>query len=353
MYPFFSENEDDIILNFTDNIFGNKKKKIRNCNFLLDSQSSYFSFSSNNLISDENSDSLGNSENPLGEVSFNQFPKQIGKKEPTTEEKNSNKITKPKTQANEFDFNKEIENDEFISMNNGSNISIFIDDIYKKTTDFKELNKNNEKKNKIFDIKKIKKKGRLPKEAKYFKGKHDKFASDNIIRKIKAQFYIRIVEYINYEYEQCFKKTYPGKNNTKKFIQKINASESKIIKKNDNLNWFSLKIKDILSADISPKYKKYNSDYNKKQIEKIYKKNELKDLIEILEKSVRDIYNKYISNTNEANDEGFKNLEYDINLLRKEMEENEEKNINDYIKKYKEFALNLEEKFKKKRDRKE
>lgn len=352
MFTHFSENEDEIILNFTDNIFRNKEKKIRICKFFLDSQSSYFSFSSNNFISDENSDSLGNFENPLGDVSFNQFPKQFDKNEPI-EEKISHKITKPKTQANEFDFNKEIENDEFISMNNESNISFYIGDIYKKTTDFIELNKNDEKKKKIFDIKKINKKGRLPKEAKYFKGKHDKFATDNIIRKIKAQFYIRVVEYINYEYEQSFKKTYPGKNITKKFIQKINASESKIIKKNDNLNWFSLKIKDILSADISPKYKKYNSDYNKKQIEKIYKKNELKDLIEILEKSVRDIYNKYISNTNDANDEGLKNLEYDINLLRKEMEENEEKNINDYIKKYKEFALNLEEKFKKKRDRKE
>ena len=174
-------------------------------------------------------------------------------------------------------------------------------------------------------------------------------AQDNIIIKIKAAFYRSIINYVNYIYEESSKNKYPNKKINQKFIQKIDSSESKKIKKEDNLKWFSLKLKEMLSAKISSKYKNYKSDYNKKQIKKIYKKNEYKELIEILEKEVRDIYKMYCNDTEKK---GFKTLKNEIDDLRRDMEKNkEDMNVDEYLEKYKKYALNLEEIFVNKRDR--
>ena len=182
--------------------------------------------------------------------------------------------------------------------------------------------------------------------------KHHIMAQDNIIIKIKTRFYRSIINYVNYIYEESSKNKYPEKKINQKFIQKIDSSEPRKIKKEDNLKWFSLKLKDMLSAKISSKYKIYKSDYNKKQIEKIYKKNELKELIEILEKEVRDIYKMYC---NDTEIKGFKTLKNEIDDLRKDMENKGEEGsfIDEYLEKYKESALNLEEIFLSKRNRRD
>ena len=255
--------------------------------------------------------------------------------------------TKPKT----IEIN-DINNQNDLDLNSSNNINddddlISVNDRYiyfpnknKKSYNHKEL---------IFDIKHIKKKGRISKNDKNSKGNHDKNSPDNIIRKIKAGFYRNIVEYVNYIYEESSKNKCPNKKINQKFIQKIDSSESKKIKKEDNLKWFSLKLKEMLSAKISSKCTNYKSDYNKKQIEKIYKKNEYKELIEILEKEVRDIYKMYC---NDTEIKGFKTLKNEIDDLRKDMEKNKEDiNVDEYLEKYKKYALNLEEIFVNKRDR--
>ena len=255
--------------------------------------------------------------------------------------------TKPKT----IEIN-DINNQNDLDLNSSNNINddddlISVNDRYiyfpnknKKSYNHKEL---------IFDIKHIKKKGRISKNDKNSKGNHDKNSPDNIIRKIKAGFYRNIVEYVNYIYEESSKNKCPNKKINQKFIQKIDSSESKKIKKEDNLKWFSIKLKEMLSAKISSKCTNYKSDYNKKQIEKIYKKNEYKELIEILEKEVRDIYKMYC---NDTEIKGFKTLKNEIDDLRKDMEKNKEDiNVDEYLEKYKKYALNLEEIFVNKRDR--
>ena len=58
------------------------------------------------------------------------------------------------------------------------------------------------KKEKIFDISKVnKRKGRLKKNSIVI-GKHNKFAEDNIIRKIKRKFLENLRIYINKEYKK-------------------------------------------------------------------------------------------------------------------------------------------------------
>ena len=248
------------------------------------------------------------------------------------------------TKTHDNDNKKNMNNDVNINMiNKDNNIAILIQKIDEKTN-------KSYKKEAIFDIQKIKKKGRIPKNATNFKGKHNKMTDDNIIRKIKAKFYNNIVDYINILYEKSSKKIkqYSKEIRFTKFLQKIISSESKVIKKKDNLNWFSLKIKDILSAKISSKFTKYRSNYNKKNIERVYKDNKLKDLIEVLEKSVRNVYYDYC---HDIKAEGLKTLENDINEIREEMKNDEEEEIDEYSVKFKEIALNLEKKFRKKRDR--
>ena len=146
--------------------------------------------------------------------------------------------TKPKT--NEIN---DINNQNDLDLNSSNNVNddddlISVNDRYiyfpnknKKSNNHKEL---------IFDIKHIKKKGRIPKDAINFIGKHTKMSQDNIIRKIKAGFYRNIVEYVNYIYQESSKNKCPNKKINQKFIQKIDSSESKKIKKEDNLKWFSL-----------------------------------------------------------------------------------------------------------------
>lgn len=203
----------------------------------------------------------------------------------------------------------------------------------------------------IFDIMKINKKlGRIKKNIKInIKGKHNKNSQDNIIQKIKARFLELMFNYINDQYAKFLINNNIGKKYNKvKFIKRISPAESKKIKKEDNLKWFSLKLKDLFSMDLSSKYSNFESDYNRKQIELLYKKNEAKNVIDILNKSVSEMYEKYCQSDKCS---GFETLENDLIALRRKMEENDEDSIDEYMKKYKEIAENLELIFRQKKSR--
>jgi hypothetical protein len=153
---------------------------------------------------------------------------------------------------------------------------------------------------KIFNIEKVNKKmGRLSKNIKIkFKNiKHDKFAQDNIIRKIKANFHGKLLNYINKHYWNYYRKKHRVRRMVK-LLQRIAPSESRKIKRDDNLRWFSLKLKDVFSGNLSTKCLKYGLDYNKEQIESLYKNGEATSIINILDTTIREMYQKY------CNDEG-------------------------------------------------
>lgn len=203
---------------------------------------------------------------------------------------------------------------------------------------------------KIFNIIKVNKKmGRLVKHSRlrFDTVKHNKFSEDNIIRKIKANFHEKFFNYINKEYGEYFKKKHRVKKMIK-LIQRISPSESRKIKKEDNIKWFSMKLKDVFSVDLSTKCSKYDSDYNKKQIEMLYQKGEATKVIDILEKKVIDMYTIY---SKDISIEGFETLKDDLEDIKKKMEQNGEENIDKYLESYKKIAQNLENIFVSKKPR--
>jgi hypothetical protein len=206
--------------------------------------------------------------------------------------------------------------------------------------------------NKIFNIVQMKKinnkRGRLLKNSKrrHYIKYHDKFKEDNIIKKIKTSFIKKTMNYINKENEIYLNKHKIKK--IEKLINRIPPTISTSIKKENNLKWFDSKLKDIFSDKISRKYSKYPDDYNKNQIEKIYKENEAKNVISILDKKFRDMYNIY---SKDIKLEGFLTLEDDLKKERKLMEKRGEEAIDDYLEKYQNVAQNLEKIFLDKKSR--
>ena len=206
---------------------------------------------------------------------------------------------------------------------------------------------------KIFDISKVNKKaGRMPKskKSKKFKAPHNKNSEDNIIRKIKAWNQENIKNCINYKYSKYMETK--GISKKVKLLQRISPHESRKISKADNMKWFSTKLKDLFSSNLSQKCSLYSSDYNKCRIEEIYKNNEAIDVINILEKDLIEMYNLYRYN---VKIEGFETLEDDLKYIRKKMEEEneeEEEDIEEYLLNYKNTALRLDKIFAEKRGRK-
>jgi hypothetical protein len=204
-------------------------------------------------------------------------------------------------------------------------------------------------KKKVFLIEKVKKRnrkiGRINKEDKdNYYGKHDKFKDDNIIKKFKVHLHESIYNYLNHSHQN-------STNGKKKvFLYRIDTNEIKNTNKSASKEWFKKKLRDVFSCKLSKKCSTKGELYNKIKIEKIFSEGKNKEMMEILEKTVRNMYNSYI---NDEKIEGFKTLKDDIEELKQEMKAKgeEEKLIDDYIKKYIHTALNFEEILSKKTER--
>lgn len=224
------------------------------------------------------------------------------------------------------------------------------------TTTNPETKPLNKKSKKIFDINKInRKRGRIPKNAFFIIfGIHNKYFQDNIIIKIKRNFLEAIYDTINNEYEKYLiskNDTDNGKQNIKKLILRINPKFVEEISKEENLKWFSSKLKDVLSVEISSKYNRFDKDYNKRQIESLYREIKAKNVIDILEKTVREMFYIYCNN---ISFNGFKTLNDDLDKLRRKMENDgeEAQNIIKYLEKYEKISCNFEKIFLMKSSRK-
>ena len=171
---------------------------------------------------------------------------------------------------------------------------------------------------KIFNIKKSKKRGRIKFGSKASSEvKHDKFGSDNIKQKIKRRFIQSIRNYLNNLYNKyfCLKKR-----KSDNFLKKI---------KPKNLENFSMTLRELFSSDLGSKYTKMDKKYNKKNIDILIQKNEAKEIIQLLNKTIKEVYEIYI------NDEIPEfSLAHDLNKIEK-------KEGNYYKNKVKEIALQL------------
>ena len=183
-------------------------------------------------------------------------------------------------------------------------------------------------KNRIFIINKVKKLGRIKKNSNK-KGKHNKLQRDNLIMHFKVNLMKNMFEYINSSFE--INKTSEKKIN---ILQKISCKSIYSISKNDNVNWLKKKLKDLFSQNVSTKLVRYEKNYNEKIIKFVYDKKKEKDVINILDKSVKEMWKIYINNDNNTFS-GFKTLKDDIETMKKNGESNEF--INKYEKVSREF----------------
>lgn len=95
---------------------------------------------------------------------------------------------------------------------------------------------------------------------------HDKMSSDNILKKIKAVLLNKyIINFLN-EIMKFKLKKYK--------LAKLDYRYINELKKENELKYFKMSLKEIFSMDISTKYSKFGKDYNKKIIEQIINKDD-------------------------------------------------------------------------------
>lgn len=198
---------------------------------------------------------------------------------------------------------------------------------------------------KIFSIKKIKKKIRMKEindknrvqksHGRKFKNSkatriHNKNSQDNIIRKFKRNLIDNFLKFVN---KKFIDKT--------KEIKKIISSQSKNNNIDFNLNWLNKKLKEVYSENVSYIADKKKKCNNKEMIELIYKEQSETEVIQILNKTVREAMNDYIGIPERVI--GLTDLEEDKNQMK-----NNNENDENYIKKYEYVSINFEAIYKKK-----
>ena len=163
------------------------------------------------------------------------------------------------------------------------------------------------------------------------KGNHDKFAEDNIMRKIKSNF----LDYAHRRINGAFK----NKNN--QFI-KLFPKLNELLKRDYNIALMKRTFKDLYeNSPISSKFRKKkleNTDFNKKKIHEIYNDNEQKefDVICLLDLTYFDLLKEM--RTNDL-DEFLKNIRDEE--IKNNKDESEE-DINKYVEKMKGLILDYE-----------
>ena len=178
---------------------------------------------------------------------------------------------------NIFPFNEEIQEKKYATEVNKENSPTGPSTKFKEGLIF-EISKNFDKKIMV---------GR--KKKNNLNGKHDKFAYDNVTRKVKAKLFESILSILNSSTEiepiENPKKTSKKKDTVKPFFFKIDQKIIKETKVEDNQLLFKSQLKEIFSNDVSKKFENYGLDYNRKLIEKIYKEKKQIKTIQILERN--------------------------------------------------------------------
>ena len=258
---------------------------------------------------------------------------------------------------NKIDFfsfslnNKEINDNSRITIqtSNNNNNDILIND-NNKYTDIENITLKTKilRKGRIFRITKDNKNlGRIKKNTNYI-GKHNKFSEDNIIRKLKGRFHEKCRIYINKEYKRYLLNNKHDIKKVNDLLQRISPKISRKIKKEANLKWLKLKLYNVFSENVSEKCSLYAPEHNKKEIERLFKENEAKNVIDILNKPVKLMFEAFVNNINIP---GFETLDSDINELEEKMRKDGQDNIKEYLIKYRKVAHNFESIFIKKSSR--
>ena len=146
----------------------------------------------------------------------------------------------------------------------------------------------------IFKTKKAKKQGRR-KLGKIYSNepRHDKFSKDNIIKKIMNHFIQSTLNYINEKYNEFLKN---NNRRSQPLLHKIINTTSKFVTKKKISKLFKAKARDLFTMDISKRCSRSNPKDNINRIEKLYSQNEAVEVLEILNKSLSELYGEYMNN---------------------------------------------------------
>ena len=286
-----------------------------------------------NVINKNDEDSLGNFKSEL-------------------EKKNTTKDTKSTSNKNNEDSCEPqlyTSNDILNIFNNEQNKDIFTENIKKlKFSEYIEDDLNLTKKKRIrpldYDVLILNnnlkndegkiKRGRKGKENNQ-KETHDKRCPDNIIKKVKVFIFKCALLFLNKIINENFKYKIELMKLDYKFVNRI--------EKEQDLKILNMRLKDLFSNDISPKYThKFPKDYNKKIIERILKDADdmilfafnmtLGDWLDIftLKKSVKDIINVYNNKNNDCQNL-IEKIEQNLIGLDKIVNKIKENNDEDYM----------------------
>ena len=112
------------------------------------------------------------------------------------------------------------------------------------------------------------------KKGSLIKGNHDKYSSDNLIRKIKGIIINILFSFINLTIHEKYKNE-PDYNIDKDKLMKIKQDQTVNSNIGFNQNFLKETLENIFSVDISGKYKKYNSEHNRNLIIKLLNDNNM------------------------------------------------------------------------------
>ena len=204
----------------------------------------------------------------------------------------------------------------------------------------KKKKKKRERRKKEIKDKKPTNQGRKKKEeAMNCNTKRNKYAKDNIFRKIKSNFLNKfLVSYINEKIKCVYKKQ-------KYLVRKYNKDLVNDVSILFNIDLFNSKIRNLLNQEISDKYSTVELDENKMILKELEKNPEFG---EFLDYSVNDIYFNLFLNDNYkeiiSNDFKIDKEEIDFENITGIIEELREQGENDeYLDRFNYYAHNINE----------
>ena len=125
--------------------------------------------------------------------------------------------------------------------------------------------------------------------------KKDKFDKNNIMQKIIRHLIILALTLIN----EAYKLNHSGKK-SEPLLRSIDAEEYNVYSNQKIYKFFNKTLGDVFSADISKRnsnfLRTHPKDYNKNKIESLKKENKEKNVIEIMNLTVKELHEKYITN---------------------------------------------------------
>ena len=337
------------------------------------------SYNSNEMINEMcnvNENIINIQENPKDEYNIYYLEKQTTKWKSLninnlfTQEQQSKKKDISKYNCIPFDEIKEnliafTKNDEIGKKLNKNKI---IEDAEKKLCNIKrkrdDVKKNKEENNDISilieeekNAGEKKRRGRKIRTVKKTKIDHNKYSQDNIIKTIKSKLFSYSLKFLNnlLKSSNYIEQTYRLYKLAYKYIKKL--------KKEEDLKFLKMKLKDLYSLEVSPKYKSISKFHNKYLIKEILNNKGLqnyealdfafnlsfKEWIELFKykKNIHEII-EYKKRPENISDEIEKNMIYVESLLKKIME----KNNNFFFSIFTFFLYNYEEWFEIKKERK-